>query len=76
MMTYPSALNDNLPIGSGVTEAACKMERLSARLTSSAVPRERRLKPESGIYTLFASPPSAAEAEDLQLTVGEIRPWQ
>jgi hypothetical protein len=24
MMTYPSALNDNLPIGSGVTEAACK----------------------------------------------------
>ena len=24
MMTYPSALNDNLPIGSGVTEAAAK----------------------------------------------------
>lgn len=24
MMAYPQALNDNLPIGSGVTEAACK----------------------------------------------------
>jgi len=24
MMTYPKALNDNFPIGSGVTEAACK----------------------------------------------------
>jgi len=25
MMSYPAALNDNLPIGSGVTEAACKV---------------------------------------------------
>jgi hypothetical protein len=25
MMDYPTALNDNLPIGSGVTEAACKV---------------------------------------------------
>jgi hypothetical protein len=37
--------------------------------------RIRHLYPYEPDIKLFASPLSAAEAEDLQLTEGEIRPW-
>ena len=63
----------HIPVDNGAPQRETYVIGCSSREEAEA--RIRHLYPYEPDITLFASPLSAAEAEDLQLTEGEIRPW-
>jgi hypothetical protein len=64
----------HIPVDNGAPQRETYVIGCSSREEAEA--RVRHLYPYEPDITLFASPLSEADAEDLQLTVGEIRPWQ
>jgi hypothetical protein len=64
----------HIPVDNGASEREIYVIGCSSREEAEA--RIRHLHPYEPDIKVLASPLSAAEAEDLQLTVGEIRPWQ
>jgi len=64
----------HIPVDDGAPQRETYVIGCSSREEAEA--RIRHLYPHEPDIKLLASPLSVAEAEDLQLTAGEIRPWQ
>ena len=64
----------HIQVDSGAPQRETYVIGCSSREEAEA--RIRHLYPYEPDIKLFASPLSSTEAEGLQLTIGEIRPWQ